>query len=357
MENILIVKTSAMGDLIHVYPVIDYLSKKFPRAKIDWVVEAPCAGLVQTHPGIHKPLIVSTKAWRRQLFDKQTYQELNTFRKQLREVNYDLVLDLQGNIKSGLIVSQARGRNKVGFAFKSVPEKPNLLFTNHRYNPHANGNIRQDYLAIVTSFFNDPIPAESGKVTLKISEQQRDVVKAVMAGVPNPQRATVIVCPGSAWQNKQMTPEALSAFLAQVQKLMGCNYLFVWGSPEEKQIAENLNAQFAGKSLVVEKMSLAMLQNLMGISDLVIAMDSLPLHLAGTTDTPSYSVFGASSAEKYKPLGPHHGAYQGTCPYGRTFVKRCPILRTCPTGACIRGLDGPTVFDNFRVWWESNTSS
>jgi heptosyltransferase-1 len=77
-------------------------------------------------------------------------------------------------------------------------------------------------------------------------------------------------------------------------------------------------------------------------------MDSATLHLCGTTSTPSFSLFGPSSASIYKPLGEHHVAFQGSCPYGRTFVKRCPILRTCKTGACMKDLTAKRIFQDLE---------
>lgn len=352
MNKILLVKTSALGDIVHAYPVVDYLRKKFPSAQIDWVVETPFADLVKSHPSVDHVLTVTTKAWRQKLFNKNTLQSIRAFRKQLRKESYDVVFDLQGNIKSGLIVSQARSPTKVGFAKDSVPEWPNMLFTNHRINPSVRDNIRQDYLSLVTAFFKDPLPTESGKVKLKISSEQQAALDAVMKKNAAFEGPTVMVCSGSAWRNKQLTTETLTAFLSFLQSFLGCNFLFAWGSPDEKRVAEELQASFADRSYVVDKMSLSMLQNLMDMSDLVVAMDSLPLHLAGTTKTPSFSVFGASSASKYKPLGIKHYAYQGSCPYGRSFVKRCPILRTCPTGACIRDLKALEIFEAFKEWWQ-----
>jgi heptosyltransferase-1 len=88
--------------------------------------------------------------------------------------------------------------------------------------------------------------------------------------------------------------------------------------------------------------------------DLVVAMDSLPLHLAGTTKVKTFSVFGASLASKFKPAGKKHLTLQGHCPYGRVFEKRCPILRTCPTGACIRSLTGKAVFNAFKLQWDAS---
>lgn len=110
---------------------------------------------------------------------------------------------------------------------------------------------------------------------------------------------------------------------------------------------------FFKNSDVVDRLSLPALQNLMAHVDLVITMDSLPLHLAGTTMIPTYSFFGASSANKYKPLGKQSGTYQGICPYDRQFEKRCPILRTCKTGACIKNLEGSQLFEEFMRWWDS----
>jgi heptosyltransferase I len=350
MKNILIVKTSALGDIIHAYPVIHYLKKKFPAAKIDWVVEAPFADLVHTHPGVNRVFTVATKKWRRSLLQRTAWQELCAFRHQLRAQTYDAVFDLQGNIKSGLIVSQAKSPFKVGFGKDAVPEWPNLLFTNTRFEAFTGGNIRQDYLNLVSSFFGDSSPEIDGEAKLKISDEKRLFLENFCQQSMLQNKLKVMVCPGSAWRNKQLTPETLAAFLTLVQEHLDCVFLLVWGTPEERESASQLQKQLSSACLV-DKMPLSMLQNLMDMSDLIIAMDSLPLHLAGTTKTPSFSVFGASLAIKYKPIGIRHEAFQGHCPYGKTFEKRCPILRTCSTGACIRSVEAAQLFESFSKWW------
>lgn len=358
MHKILVVKTSALGDIIQTYPVINYLRKKHPLAQIDWVVEEPFAELVRSHPLVNVVLTVKTKYWRENLFKTSTLQSIGAFRRLLRKEKYDVIFDLQGNIKSGLIVSQASSCCKVGFGKKSVAEWPNMLFTNQRFNPPQHENIRQNYLALVASFFNDPsdsLSSENSQVKLTISETQQAILEKIVqrnAALPGP---TVMVCSGSIWRNKQLPTETLKAFLGLLTNDLNCNFLFVWGSAAEKNVTEQLQVEFAAQSQIVDKMSLPMLQNLMVMSDLVIAMDSLPLHLAGTTATPSFSIFGASLASKYKPLGKRHSAFQGNCPYGRSFTKRCPILRTCPTGACIRDLKALELFEAFKIWWHSDS--
>ncbi len=352
MKNILIVKTSSLGDIIHTYPVVDYLHWKFPEAHIGWVVEAPCAELVQNHPFVNQAIIIATRAWRKAAFKSDTLKAIWKTHARLRDITYDVVFDLQGNVKSGLIVSQAKSQHKVGFGAASVAEWPNLLCTNQRFNPPPHGNIRQDYLALTAAFFGDPLPLESGQTVLKLSAAQQSQLQALLALPVLQPGPKVLVCPGSAWRNKQLNPESLAAFLHLLQKELRCAFLFAWGSTEEQAIAQRLHEQFAS-SVVVDRLPLSMLQNLMAGCRLVIAMDSLPLHLAGTTATPSFSVFGASSAAKYKPIGAQHAAFQGACPYGRIFTKRCPVLRTCQTGACIRNLQAEELFAHFNSWWQA----
>lgn len=354
MKKILIIKSSSLGDIIQTYPVLDYLRDKFPGSTIDWVVEKPFAELVQAHPKINKALCVTTKAWRRGFFKFSTFKGIVDFRRQLRSDAYDIVFDLQGNVKSGLILSQVRSHQKIGFGRKSVPEWPNLLFTSKRFDPASGGNIREDYLAVVKAFFHDLSPNRYEEVVLKISEIQKAAVRSILQNTIFAQGLKVIVCPGSAWRNKQLTMEALVAFLSALQQYLKCNFMFLWGSSEEKEVAEQLHQQYLHHSVVIDRMSLPTVQNLMIAADLVVDMDSLPLHLVGTTSTPSFSIFGPSLAQKYKPIGTRHFAFQGSCPYGRTFEKRCPILRTCSTGACIRELSGGSeLFTKFREWWET----
>lgn len=349
MKKFLIVKTSSLGDIIQSFPVLHYLRRKFPDAQIDWVVERNFSELVKCHPYVSHVLYVDTKNWRKSFFNANHLREILSFRRSLKSNEYDAVFDLQSNVKSGFITWQATSRNKVGFARKTVHELPNLLFTNKRYNPPEGVNIREDYLALAKQFLQDPVPFEEQNVLLKIDDEQTKKLDKMME---TSKELQVLVCPGSAWRNKQIPLSSLVTLLELVHKDHPSRFLFLWGNEDEKKLAQQLHEHFP-HSLVLDKMPLPMLQNLMGRVDLVMAMDSLPLHLAGTTNTPTFSVFGASLASKFKPEGERHFSYQGQCPYGKVFKKRCPILRTCNTGACIRDLHGEELYKAFKSWWNS----
>lgn len=326
--KILIVKTSSLGDMIHSFGALDYLRNRFPKAQIDWVAEKPFAELVKAHPQIDQVVVFESKKWGKSLFSQETRQQIKSFRKKLRESRYDLLFDLQGNLKSGLIVALARARKKIGFGWKTVAEWPNALFTNRKINPVKGKNIREDYLAIVQGYFHDCAPYTFKPLSLKLDPLQQQKLATLFPC----DRSPTLVCPSATWQNKCLSEETLIKMLTDLNHTL---YWFIWGNPREREVALRLSSHFPG-SAVLERLSLPLLQHVMARCRLVVAMDSLPLHLCGTTTTPSIGFFGPSSALKYSPLGENHCAIQGSCPYGIRFERRCPQLRTCATGSCLK---------------------
>src|SRR5262249_22007663 len=154
---------------------------------------------------------------------------------------------------SGMAVLQARSPLKVGFGRKTVHEWPSMFFTNRQLNPPMDGNIRQDYLGLATAFFGDETPYECpSQIKLNISADKQVALHSLMNQPLLSNKTKVLVCSGSAWRNKQLTPETLSHFLSLIKKQLDCVFLFAWGSQEEHQVAKNLQQQFAGSSIVLD---------------------------------------------------------------------------------------------------------
>lgn len=312
----LIVKSSSLGDIIHAFKALAYLRYKCPYAQIDWVVEKPCKTLVERHPMVDRVHIIDTKLWRKKWWKKSGF----------KLPDYDFVFDLQGNLKSAWILSKVSAKLKIGFGLKSVAEWPNWFFTNQRVNPLAGQNIQDDYLAVVRSFFNDEKPFEQTPFLFDLDEQEQQMVDAI-------DRGCVLVCPSAAWKNKELPDDALIKEL----KNLNAPCQFIWGNKQEKKRVEMLCAQIKS-SCVLPHLNLPTLQHLMERASLVVSMDSLPLHLCGTTSTPTLSFFGPSMAKKYLPQGKQHVFFQGSCPFNQAFEKRCPKLRTCQSADCINAL-------------------
>ena len=276
MPKFLIVKASSLGDIIQAFPCASYLKYKFPGATIDWIVESSFAELVQAHPDINSIIPINTKIWRKNLLSRDTWKSIIDIKKQIQKETYDVVFDLQGNMKSGLMTYLSKAKIKVGLGWKSVSEKPNVLCTHQRFNFKESGNIRDDYLSIVQQYFQDSTPFESAPYNLKLSPEQehlyQDTLKAIEA------RAEVLpkimICPGSAWPNKQLTQEAMLDFLERIHQHTPSHFILIWGSSEEfKSHNRFINTSL---SLLYPRLSLPVLQNLMNDMNLIIAVDSLP---------------------------------------------------------------------------------
>ncbi len=306
--KILIVKTSSLGDIIQAFSVLDALKDH----TVDWVVEEKFLALVQNHPQIRKAIPITRK-------------NLLSSLRSVRQERYDVVFDLQGNCKSGLVTLAVRGAVKVGFGWRSVREWPNLLATHLHYDVSPTLNMRLQYLALIEAYLQKPL---SLPVPLPCEREFK----------------TIMVCPGSKWKNKQLPAATWAQFLDQIGE---CTLLFVWGEEPERAFCEEIQRGVSRRSVLCDKMTFSEWQQKMREVDLVLAVDSSALHLAGMVGTPSFGIFGPSSPDLFKPLGPEHGAYWGTCPYQRSFVKTCPVLRTCPTGNCMKEISVEELLEAF----------
>ncbi|WP_194847071.1 glycosyltransferase family 9 protein [Candidatus Neptunochlamydia vexilliferae] len=335
--EILIIKTSSLGDIIQSFPVLALLKQTYPHSQIDWVVEKSFCELLEAHPDIRQAIPVEARKWKKNLFAYRSGVQAAV------KNDYDVSIDLQGNIKSGLIAKFISAKQKVGTSFSSAPEWPNGFFLTHRYPLDKKKAISLQYLSLVQNHFalqQAPIPKQ---LFLTITPEEEAWIDEQTAP---PVR--YMVCPGSQWENKKLFLPTWIELLKEFAHKKNPHYYFVWGNEKEEQEARALHAQFPEMSTLLPHLSLPLWQRLMAKMDGIFSVDSSALHLAATTGVPTYSFFGPSSAAVYKPAGAHHHALQGPCPYGKTFTKRCPALRTCKTGACIKGLSSKTLEEIIR---------
>lgn len=348
--KILILKTSAIGDVIQTLPALQYLRHHFPKAQIDWIVEKQSAPLVKNLKLISRVLEIDSKRWKQTLTSAQTWKELFTFLRELRQMKYDLLFDFQGNLKSGLFTACAKAKKKIGFGWKGVKEKGNLLATRIHFSPPAGINARLKYQMLVQHYFQDDTPFFPKEISLNISPSEEEHVNklARLAG----KEIKIMICCGSKWPNKQLLLPIWKNFLQKIVKKYSPFFFFIFGNEKEKECAKELTEQFSPKALLVGNLSLPAWQALMIRVDRVISVDSAALHLCGTTSTPSFGIFGPSVGSSYQPLGKRHAIFEGSCPYGKKIAPRCSFLRTCPTGACLREVNEDLLFHTFCHWMD-----
>ena len=126
--RVLVVKLTSMGDVLHLMPALTDLHQHMPDAKIDWLVEDSFSDIPCWHPAVNKVLKASKRRWRK--LDKESRREYALFKRELRSVTYDVVIDAQGLIKSAWLARRAKLKNKgfyAGFSGDSIKEFPAAL--------------------------------------------------------------------------------------------------------------------------------------------------------------------------------------------------------------------------------------
>ncbi len=349
-KKILIVRTSALGDIFQCFPVIAFLKSRYEKCVIDWVVEERFVNALSSHPDLRRILLINTRAWRKNLLSSKVRQEVQSFRKALRSEVYDMVFDLQGNIKSGLITKLARAKEKIGWAFRTAPEWPSALFLTNRYSPDPKLSMAEQYLSIVQKSLGGALQWHPSRVSLETNENEQAWIQSI---VSNEAPLKLMICIGSTWENKRLSLKMWKQVLDHLYKTYNPTFYFVAGTKKELEECAHLSEFYQKQGIVLPKMKIAVWQKVIAETDGLLTVDSSALHLAASTPTPTFSFFGASSERAYRPIGQQHHSLQGPCPYGVSFKKRCPRLRICPTGACLKDLSEKELIPRVDAWMEA----
>ncbi len=351
-----VVKTSAMGDIVQSLKVAQYLKCKQNVETVGWVVEESMKSLVTSCPYVDVVIPINSKKLKASLSPTSCIHEWCKQKEQVTNGDpWDIAFDLQGNVKSMLVNMCLKADKKIGYGWKSAPERVNVISTTDRVDPPYGLSTRDEYLWLVQSFFNDSKPYQPQEPTiLKLTPEQEKLVLFELKRWPLRGETPVwIVASGSRWANKTCKPSTMLSLLEKAyNKLGGIFFVFVAGSYDELREVGYFASHFLSSSLVLFQPELPVLSHLLMEADRVIAMDSLILHLASLTDTPTFSFFGPSSADRYAPQRKQDGFFQGNCPFGVIFNKRCHILRTCPSGACLREAPLSTMEEELLNWNE-----
>lgn len=336
-KNILIVKTSALGDVTQAFITLQIIKKIYPDAQIDWVVEKASSSLVKAHPWVNKTIVIDTKAWKKDLWS--SWSDIYEAIQEIRKVNYDVIFDLQANIKSGVITKLAQAQEKVGYTSGHCAESLNRWGKTHRYSPSLNASSRSKMIDLVTK--HAKVSVQSNEVVqepfyLDLSYDQKQQFENIQDRIDLWEKPTILLAPFSRWENKKLSKAQIIQIAKHLLKDNKITLCLLAGSNQEKQDAQSIKQSLSNRVEILEPLPIPIFQNLLYRFLGMIAMDSFPLHLAATTTLPTFSIFGASSESFYSPTGPNNDSIQGTCPYEEKFAHRCSKLRTCPTGLCMK---------------------
>ncbi len=337
--NILIVKMSALGDVIHTLPALTALRRAHPSAHIAWVVEAAAAPLVLGHPALDKVLI-----WHRQRFTGSLRSGhwfhalglLRDFVRELRAVRYDMVLDFQALLKSSVWVFAARGTRKIGFGRGMQHSEGSYLFLNERVEAvsmetHAldRGLMLLEAAGISRGpvVYDLPITAEA---------HSRACGLLLEAGV-SPENRYIAIHPMPRWPTKQWYPERFAA-VADSLRQCGLQVVFT-GSKDDRPSVDEIFSSLQGPAARLDgKLDLKALSAIFQRATVVLSTDTGPMHIAAAVDTPVVAVFGPTAPNRTGPYGSGHKVVRAGVECSPCFSRRCPSSAE-ENMACMKGIE------------------
>lgn len=327
--RILIIKTSSLGDVIHALPVLDYLRQVVPDASIDWVVEEPFLPLVQYNPLLNHVHVIRSKVWRKAPFAQQTRNEVTALKRGLRAAQYDLVFDLQGNLKSGLVAWMTGARERVGFSADAVQERLNLLFTTTRIPFRIeDSQVTGRYLRLVSVPFQRDYRDMQISGTIVSAPDDEDIVTRYLSGLPEGPKLLLQV--GTTWDTKYWYLEGWIALARRILEWCPAATLLInWGSPLEKALGEQIVAEVGSAVQLLPWFKIKELVPLIRQMQLVVGGDTGPVYIAGALGVPTVSLYRATSSALYAPVGPQHRAVQAPMSCAACLQTRCDRDEEC----------------------------
>ena len=327
--RVLIIKASALGDIIAALPVLDFLKQASPGIEIDWVVEEPFRQVLEGNPLLSALHLVRTKVWRKQPFSSQTRREISLLRQTLRERDYDLVFDIQGNLKSGIIGYCTGCPDRIGFTREDLQESVNVLFTTRRIPLR-----RQDYhvtdkcLRLVSIPFAKDFRTMTLTSTIRTSAEDDANAEVLLATLSD--GLVFLFQYGTTWQTKFWSKESWIKLGKEVlERFPDASILLPWGNETERAMVSSIAAGIGRGSRVLERYSLKGLAALLKRVDLVVGGDTGPVHLAAAVGTPTVSFYRSSDGKRSGPRGEHHVVIQSPMHCTRCFRTRCDQDAQC----------------------------
>lgn len=331
IQRILIVKLSALGDVAHALPVVDYLGKKAPGSAVDWVVDRRFAGLLEGHPGLRRVVPLDLSRWKKSWTAADARREASEAVRGLRTGAYDAAFDIQGNAKSGVVTRLSGARLRFGFDRGGVRELPNLLCTNRKVPLRPEDrHVSQKYLRIVSAPFGGSFDLGSLRTEIVTRPEDSAAAARIVQDLVPGSSPVVAVHPGSTWVTKRMDPEfwteAIGRLRARYSRL---GILLSWGSEQERVEAEAIRDGAGGRTAVLPRLTLKELAALYRTCGYLMAPDTGPLHIAAAVGARTVSVFRATDGNRNAPHGPDHRFLQAPMPCTACLRKRCDRDAEC----------------------------
>jgi heptosyltransferase I len=332
--NILIVKTSAIGDVTHTLPALNALRHHFPKAHITWLVEEASAEILKGHQALDRVLICRRKQWIKEFSPSRSFfkilKEIRNFIKTLRDTEYDLVIDFQGLLKSGIWVFFSRGKRKVGFGPGMDHAEHSYIFLNERVPAVSMEHHAVSRELMLLSAIG--IPCSKIEFGFPIDTFDREKIKNLLRShMISEADRVVAINPMARWDTKLWQSHKFAHVADRISE-NGFKVCFTGAKDDIDEIEKILSFMTHTAVNLAGKTSLKTLAALYEKAELVLTTDTGPMHIAAAINTPVVALFGPTASWRTGPFGDGHqvvGVKMDCSPCFKRF---------CPTMACMNDI-------------------
>ena len=340
-NSILIIKLSAIGDVVHTLPLLEVLRKNFPEARLDWVVEEDSSQIIDAHKGIDKVIISRRKSWQKRLLKGRegfaVLREVIQFLRELRSNKYDLVIDLQGLFKSAILTGLSRGKRKIGPNWGR--EGSQLFLTERPFFAEADTHAVDKYLK-VAEYLGCEKDSWTGHIPIRESEKRS--IDRVLHGRSIKDQRLVAINPFATWTTKLWETERFAALADRLQKELACHVVFTGSRQDRAQIDAIMEGMKEKPINLAGQTSLKELAYLYSKCRLLVTTDTGPMQIAAAMGCPVIALFGPTAPWRTGPYGKGHTVIREEIECSPCFNKQCDHV------SCMRNITVDNVFEKVK---------
>jgi heptosyltransferase-1 len=275
--RILVVKTSSMGDVVHALPAISDMAQAIPGIQIDWLVEKSFAAIPTQHRAVQRVIPLQWRKWRKSVRQDDTRAAIKAWRQDMARTRYDLIIDMQGLIKSAAFACFADGP-RGGYDWRSIKE-PLASLTYQRKarvarDLHAVDRCRQ-LAAHLLGYALPNTPADFG---LRVGAEGW-----------SPEGGAFAVLIPCASRPEKLWPQECWTTVGQDLLKQGLQVVVLWGSPEEQRLAQAIAARSGGQ--IPPFLTVAQVSDTLARATLVIGLDTGMTHIAAAHGRPTVGIY------------------------------------------------------------------
>ncbi|MBI1820806.1 MAG: lipopolysaccharide heptosyltransferase II [Nitrospirae bacterium] len=338
VQNILIIKLSSMGDIIHSLPVSQALKALYPDARISFLVNRQYQDILAGNPFIDEIFLFDRNIWNQ--FPKSIFSIVKLVN-EIRKKSFDLVIDLQGLLRSGLLAWAASGKKVIGF--NNSREGSRFFYDQRISVPNENIHAVDRYLLIPKTMGWKEKPQFNIEICEKDKVFIEDFIKAEKV---KSYLKLIGIQPVARWKTKEWSGANFAKLADLIQQNQECQVVF-FGSREELLQVQKIVRQMTSLPIIATgKLTLKQLAALLKRCEMLITNDSGPMHLAAALNIPVIALFGATDFRMTGPYGDQHLILHKGVLCSPCFSRNC-LNKNRPM-ECMETITPEEVFEAFK---------